>query len=130
MMCSPAHGLAIGLFTLHDKGGAGVLAQLDSEAKGQGMTAAEWIVRALTEQFTRPRIDELPLATRSTPAPAGSLLSTSAKDPRTGEEQVELRVRFRRHFGGLSTGDPCSANNEQIDADLAREYSSSPAGEI
>ncbi len=87
MMCSPAHGLAIGLFTLHDKGGAGVLAQLDGEAKGQGMTVAESIVRALTEQFTRPRIDELPLATRSTPAPAGSLLSTSAKDPRTGEEQ-------------------------------------------
>ena len=84
-----------------------VLAQLESEAKGQGMTAAEWIVRALTEQFTRPR-----------------------KDPRAGEEQVELRVRFRRHLGELNTGDPRSANNEQIDADLAREYSNSPAGEI
>ena len=107
-----------------------VLAQLESKAKGQGMTAAEWIVRALTEQFTRPRIDELPLATRSTPAPAGSLLSTSAKDPRAGEEQVELRVRFRRHLGTLNTGDRRSANNEQIDADLAREYSNSPAGEI
>jgi hypothetical protein len=34
------------------------------------------------------------------------------------------------HFGELNTGDPCSANNEQIDADLAREYSNPPAGEI
>ncbi|MGO8903963.1 MAG: hypothetical protein ACLQU5_37360 [Isosphaeraceae bacterium] len=107
-----------------------VLAQLESEAKGQGMTAAEWIVRALTEQFTRPRIDELPPATRSTPAPTASPLTKSAKVPRAGEEQVELRVRFRRHFGELNTGDPCSANNEQIDADLAREYSNPPAGEI
>jgi len=56
MTWSPAHGLAIGLFTLHDKGGAGVLAQLDSEAKGQGMTAAEWIVRALTEQARMIRV--------------------------------------------------------------------------
>jgi hypothetical protein len=107
-----------------------VLAQLESEAKGQGMTAAEWIVRALTEQFTRPRIDELPPATRSTPAPAGSLLSPTAKDPRAGEEQVDLRVRFRRHLGELNSGDPRSADNERIDADLAREYSNSPAGEI
>lgn len=98
-----------------------VLDQLESEAKGRGMTPAQWIVLALTEQFTRPQTDELPPATPSPPTPAGSRLITSAKDPRAGEEQEELRVRFRRHLGELNSGDPRSADNKRIDADLARE---------
>jgi hypothetical protein len=107
-----------------------VLDQLESEAKGRGMTPAQWIVLALTEQFTRPRTDALPPVTPSTPIPAGSRFISSAKDPRAGEEQEELRVRFRRHLGELNSGDPRSADNERIDADLAREDSNFPAGEV
>ena len=106
-----------------------VLDQLESEAKGRGMTAVEWIVLALTEQFTRPRTDKLPPATPSTPIPAGSRIIPLSKDPRSVEEQEELRVRFRRHLGELNSGDPRSADNERIDADLARECSNSPTGE-
>jgi hypothetical protein len=37
----------------------------------------------------------------------------------TEQEAQEARERFERHFGTVSFG---SADNEQIDADLAREY--------
>lgn len=30
--------------------------------------------------------------------------------------------RFARHIGAVNSGDPNSADNERIDADLAREY--------
>jgi len=33
--------------------------------------------------------------------------------------------RLRRHFGAIDLGHPTGADNESIDADLAREYSSS-----
>jgi predicted DNA-binding antitoxin AbrB/MazE fold protein len=33
--------------------------------------------------------------------------------------------RLRRHFGAWRSGDPNSADNERIDADLARAYGSS-----
>ncbi len=32
--------------------------------------------------------------------------------------------RLRRHFGSVRSGNPRSADNEQIDADLAKEYGS------
>jgi hypothetical protein len=34
----------------------------------------------------------------------------------------EARERFERHFGTVSFGYPSDVTNEQIDADLAREY--------
>jgi hypothetical protein len=34
----------------------------------------------------------------------------------------EARRRLMRHAGTIDTGDPDSAHNERIDADLAREY--------
>ena len=34
----------------------------------------------------------------------------------------EARERFERHFGTVSFGYPSYVTNEQIDADLAREY--------
>ncbi|MFN2393836.1 MAG: hypothetical protein ABR566_17980 [Pyrinomonadaceae bacterium] len=38
------------------------------------------------------------------------------------EEKQLAEERFARHFGAISSGNPRSADNEQIDADLAREY--------
>lgn len=38
----------------------------------------------------------------------------------TEEEKEEARQRFRSHFGAVSMG--TGADNESIDADLAREY--------
>ncbi|MGH9941832.1 MAG: hypothetical protein ACRD9R_05650 [Pyrinomonadaceae bacterium] len=32
------------------------------------------------------------------------------------------RARFERHFGASASGDPHFADNDRIDADLAREY--------
>lgn len=43
----------------------------------------------------------------------------------TPEEEQAADQRFRRHFGAIDSRDPHSADNERIDADLAREYGSS-----
>ncbi|MBX9583120.1 MAG: hypothetical protein K2X87_22665 [Gemmataceae bacterium] len=43
-------------------------------------------------------------------------------DPRTEAEKQAARERFERHFGAVDLGRPTGADNEGIDADLAREY--------
>lgn len=48
---------------------------------------------------------------------------TKAKDQRTEAEKEAARQRFERHIGSIS-GYPPGADNESIDADLAREYAS------
>jgi hypothetical protein len=40
----------------------------------------------------------------------------------TPEEYKAARQRLQRHFGAVATGDPHSADNERIDADMMREY--------
>jgi hypothetical protein len=40
----------------------------------------------------------------------------------TEAEIEESRLRFERHFGEVNVPDPKGCDNEQIDADLAREY--------
>jgi hypothetical protein len=40
----------------------------------------------------------------------------------TPEDRESALARLTRHFGRANSGDPNSANNERIDADLAREY--------
>lgn len=42
----------------------------------------------------------------------------------TPEEYEAARQRLMRHAGAVNSGDPNSADNERIDADLAREYAS------
>ena len=42
----------------------------------------------------------------------------------TDEEAKAAEQRFRSHFGAVSSGNPRSADNEQIDADLMEEYAS------
>lgn len=48
---------------------------------------------------------------------------TKDKDQRTEAEKEAARQRFRAHAGSIS-GYPTGADNESIDADLAREYAS------
>ena len=43
---------------------------------------------------------------------------------RTDAEKQAARERFERHFGEVNLGHPTGVDNESIDADLAREYSS------
>lgn len=47
----------------------------------------------------------------------------------TEEERRAAQERFRQHIGAVSLGHPTGADNESIDADLAREYSSTHEGE-
>lgn len=54
-------------------------------------------------------------------------LARQAPKPRpklTAEEQEAAEKRLERHFGTFHSGNPRSADNEQIDADLEREYGS------
>jgi hypothetical protein len=37
-------------------------------------------------------------------------------------DPAEARERFERHIGSIDLGQPTGADNESIDADLAREY--------
>jgi predicted transcriptional regulator len=54
-------------------------------------------------------------------------LAKHARKPRTQlseQEREAARARLRRHAGAASLGHPTGADNESIDADLAREYGS------
>jgi hypothetical protein len=79
-----------------------VLDQLESEAKGQGMTTADWIVFTLTEQYRLQ--DEV--GSSQGPTPMTSPI-TPTQRPGNGRandaEADEARKRFRRHFGRLLT---------------------------
>lgn len=46
------------------------------------------------------------------------------RPPLTDEESRAAWERLLRHAGAVSSGDPHSADNERIDADLAHEYGS------
>ena len=64
---------------------------------------------------------------KSTEQVALEYLAKHAPKPRpklSEEEMREARQRFSRHAGTASLGYPTGADNESIDADLAREYGS------
>ena len=44
------------------------------------------------------------------------------RPPLSDEDRRAARERFFRYAGAVNSGDPDSADNERIDADLAREY--------
>lgn len=51
--------------------------------------------------------------------------------PRRKLSEAEAKAaweRLERHFGAIDSGDPHSADNERIDADLARAYSEGMEG--
>ncbi len=64
------------------------------------------------------RIEEVALDFFSKTAPR-------SRHYKSQEEANEARARFEQHFGEISLGYATGADNESIDADLAREYSSS-----
>ncbi len=45
--------------------------------------------------------------------------------PATEQAKPAARERFERHFGAVDLGPATGADNESIDADLAREYGGS-----
>jgi hypothetical protein len=77
-----------------------VYAALKQQAKGAGLSLSDWIVASLVEQ----------------------LRENGKEDMRTKDEQEVARQRFRSHAGSINLGYATGADNESIDADLARAY--------
>src|ERR1022692_3831446 len=71
------------------------------QAEAAGTSPAQVVVAALEQRFNG---------------------SHKKIDPRTEAEKQAARERFERHFGSVDLGYPTGADNESIDADLAREY--------
>ena len=82
-----------------------VYTTIQRQAESAGTSPAHWLATTLEQQY----------GTRH----AGP----SARRPRTAAEQHALRVRFEQHFGEVDLPGAVGSGNEQIDADLAREYS-------
>jgi hypothetical protein len=82
-------------------------AALEFHARQTAQSPAELAAAALEQQF----------ATADGRGPAG-------RTP-TDAEQQAARERFERHFGAVNLGHPTGADNESIDADLARAYGDS-----
>jgi hypothetical protein len=78
---------------------------IQRQAESAGTSPAHWLATTL-EQMYRPRH-----------------VGQSARRPRSAAEQHAARVRFEQHFGEVDLPDAIGADNAQIDADLAREYS-------
>lgn len=71
------------------------------QAETAGMSPAQLIVAVLEQRFGGNR---------------------KAADPRIEAEKQASREYFERHFGSVKLNAPTGADNESIDADLAREY--------
>ena len=70
-----------------------VYTTIQGQAESAGTSPAHWLATALEQQY----------------------------GPRHAWHAA--RVRFEQHFGEVDVPDATGADNEQIDADLAREYS-------
>lgn len=77
---------------------------IQRQAKAAGTSPAHWLAQVLEQQYGPPH-------TRP-----------SAEARPTAAEQQAARVRFERHIGAVDLADAIGADNEHIDADLAREY--------
>jgi hypothetical protein len=82
-----------------------VYTAIQRQAESAGTSPAHWLATTLEQQYG--------------PRHAGQ----SARQPRTAAEQHAARARFEQHFGEVNVPDATGADNKQIDADLAREYS-------
>ncbi len=60
--------------------------------------------------------------TRKTRAVVTLLDAEPAKPELSEEEKQRREAKFAGHFGAVKSGDSRSADNDKIDADLAREY--------
>jgi len=82
-----------------------VYTTIQRQAESAGTSPAHWLATTLEQQYG-PR-----------------LAGQSTRRPRTAAEQHAARIRFEQHFGEVDLPDAIGTDNEQIDADLAREYS-------
>jgi hypothetical protein len=82
-----------------------VYTTIQRQAESAGTSPAHWLATTLEQQYGPQRAGQ------------------SVWRPRTVAEQHAARVRFEQHFGEIDLPDAIGADNEQIDAELAREYS-------
>jgi len=82
-----------------------VYTTIQRQAESAGTSPAHWLATTLEQQYG--------------PRHAWQ----GARQPHTTTEQHTARVRFEQHFGEVDLPDAIGADNEQIDADWAREYS-------
>jgi len=81
-----------------------VYTTIQRQAESAGTSPAHWLATTLEQQY----------------GPRHAWQDT--RQPRTTAEQHTARVRFEQHFGAVDRPDAIGADNEQIDADVAREY--------
>lgn len=74
------------------------------QAETAGTSPAHWIATTLERQYGNVREWQ------------------DARTQRTEVEKQAARERFERHFGEVDLGYATGVDNEQIDADLAKEY--------
>jgi hypothetical protein len=74
------------------------------QADAAGTSPAHWVATTLEQQYSRFRDWQ------------------SIRTQRTESERQAARERFERHFGEVDLGYATGVDNDQIDADLAREY--------
>jgi len=79
---------------------------VSSAAGERGVTPADWIVDRIAEELDQPR----------------SGRETSPLDGSVSKSALEADERLMRMLGSFDSGDPHSADNDRIDAGLAREY--------
>ena len=77
---------------------------IQRQAEVAGTSPAHWLAMILEQQYSRVHAGQ------------------SALTRHTAAEQHAARARFERHFGEVDLADATGADNEQIDAELAREY--------
>lgn len=77
---------------------------IQHQAEVAGTSPAHWLATTLERQYSRVQTWQ------------------SAPTQRPAAEQQAARERFERHFGEVDRAEATGADNEQLDADLAREY--------
>jgi hypothetical protein len=87
-----------------------VYTTIQRQAESAGTSPAHWLAITLEQQYGARQAWQ------------------SARWPRTAAAQQAARVRFEQHFGEVDLVDAIGADNEQIDADLAREYGETHEG--
>jgi hypothetical protein len=56
-------------------------------------------------------------------------ITTPEREQMSPDDARQAEERFARHIGSVGLGYPTGADNESIDADLAREYAATHEGE-
>lgn len=77
---------------------------IQRQAEAAGTSPEHWLAKTLERQYGPPHTGQ------------------RVEAQRTAAERQAARERFERHFGAVARADAIGADNEQIDADLAREY--------